>query len=179
MDSYPITYFLDQQLLKIDITLLKYLLSMTENNFNLYDFLEKANIEKSFSFFENVLLLNNCNFIEIKKSINKNSNISSDELIDLLNNSNDIFPPAINYGNNLQLIQALHEQLNTEINSNIIQSYINGSFDNLSRLRNIIIDRDNFNYIMHMKFLLDILIILMKDDSTPYYNLMRYYKNKS
>ena len=50
MDSYPITYFLNQQLLKIDITLLKYLLSMTENNFNLCDFLEKAILKNLFHF---------------------------------------------------------------------------------------------------------------------------------
>ena len=30
---------------------------------------------------------------------------------------------------------------------------------------------------MHIKFILDILIILMKDDSAPYYNLMRHYRN--
>ena len=179
MNSYARTYFFDQQLLKIDITLLKYLFSMTENNFNLYDFFKKANIENAFSFFEKVILLNNYNFNQISKIINRETNTTSDDLIDLLNNSSDIFPPAINYGNNLQLIQALHEGLNTQINPNIIQNYIQGIYDDTIELKNINMDIDEFNSIMHIKFLLNILIIIIKDDSTPYYNLMRYYKNTS
>ena len=50
MESYSKIYFLGKLLLKIDITLLKYLLSMTENNFNLCDFLEKAILKNLFHF---------------------------------------------------------------------------------------------------------------------------------
>ena len=175
MNIYLVYYFLEQDLFKLDITLLKYLISMSENNFCLYDFLEKANIEKSFSFFEQLFLKNNINII----NINQEKEISSDELLDLLNNTNDIFPPAIDYGNNLEVIQSLHEQLNMQINSNVIQHYINGNLDELMQLKLINNKIDQFNNIMHIKFLLDILIIIIKDDSSIYYNLMKYYKSTS
>ena len=181
MNIYPTIYFLDQQLLKIDITLIKYLLSLTENNFNLYEYLQKTNIENSFTFFEKIFLPYNKDIINNIKNIdiNKENYLSSDELINLLNNTNDIFPSAINYGNNLQLIQTLHENLNITINSNTIENYINGDLEAYLGLKNLKIDIDEINNIMHTKLILDILIMIIKDDSTPYYNLMKYYKNTS
>ena len=175
MNIYLVYYFFDQDLFKLDITLIKYLFSMSINNFSFYDFLEKANIEKAFYFFEQLFLKNNINNIKI----NPENEISSDELIDLLNNTNDIFPPAINYGNNLEVIQSLHEQLNMPINSNIIDHYINGNLDELMKLNIISNKIDQFNSIMHIKFLLDILMIIIKDDSSPYCILMKYYKSTS
>ena len=181
MHIYLVYYFYDQQLFKLDITLLKYLLTMTEKNFYLYDFLRKCNIEKAFSCFDILFLSHNynSNIINTSKNIYSENNISSDELIDLLNDTKDIFPPAIDYGNNLEVIQSLRENINTQINSNIITNYINGNLEDSLLFEQGIINIDQFNKIMHIKFLLDILIIIIKDDSTIYFNLMKYYKSTS
>ena len=182
MSFYLTVYVSDQRLLTTDFTLLKYLLSMTEKNLNIYDYLQNSNIEKAFPFFEKIFFLNKndqnkSNFKKIDVYIKKD--ISSEELINLLNNSFNIFPPSIDYGENLELIQSLHKQYNKKIDSNFIQQYINDNLDDISILNKINLDIDDFNNIMHIKSLLNILIILMKDDSSPFFNLMRYYKKTS
>ena len=184
MIMYTGVYISDQRLLNKDFTLIKYLLSMTEKNLNIYNFLKKTNIEKAFPFFENLFFLNttplNNNKSKIKAiDVKKKNNISSNDLIDLLNNSYNIFPPAIDYGENLELIQSLNRQSPTQIDSNIIQQYIDDNFDENFQLKNNNLEIDEFNNIMHIKSLLDILIIIMKDDSSPFYNLMIYYKHTS
>ena len=175
MQNYSTIYFFDNQLISLDITLFKYLISLSDKNFkfNLNDLLKKANIEKSFLFFEKLFLVGNDNPLMVKNKL------SSDELLDLLNNTNDIFPNSINYGDDLQIIQSLYDQLNTKINSNIIQHYINGTLNEISKDEIEKINIDEFNSIMHIKFILDILIIFLKDDSAVYFNLMKSYKRTS
>ena len=175
MQNYSTIYFFDNQLISLDITLFKYLISLSSKNFkfNLKDLLFKANIEKSFLIFEKLFLIGNENPLMIK------NNLTADELLDLLNNTNDIFPNSINYGENLQIIQSLYDQLNTKINSNIIQHYINGTLNEITKDEIDKINLDEFNSIMHLKFILDILIIFLKDDSAIYFSLMKNYKRTS
>ena len=173
MYIYSRVYFIDQQFIKLDITLLKYLLSISENDLKFYDLLKKTNIEQTFSFFQNIFSITKENKIMIKK------NLSSDELLDLLNSTKDIFPNVINYGDNLQIIQSLYQQCNTQIDSNIIQHYINGTLDELTNSKMLNINIDEFHSIMHIKLILDFLVIVIKDDSSLYYNLMKLYKTTS
>ena len=167
MVIYTRLYCLDQKILKIDFTLLKYLLIMSTKNINIDDYLKISNIENSYSFLKELFLDN-----KIKNNLNytNNNNISSDDLLNILNNSYNIFPQAIDYGENLEILRNLQEQYETQINSNTIQQYINNLNANKEKLI------DNFNNIMYIKFLLELLIILIKDDSSPYYNLMRFFK---
>ena len=174
MNMYVRYYFSENKLLKIDITLLKYLLVLCEKNINLDYYLKISNIENAFSFFEKNFLLNNVKKKNNKKDKYKN-NISSNELIDLLNESHDIFPSAINYGNNLEFIRELHDQHNGPINPYVIQQFIN---DNNNPIEDEV-NMDEYNYIMHCRFLLELLVTIMKDDSSPYYSLMNYFKRTS
>ena len=64
---YSSVYFIDQQFIKLHITLLKYLLSISENDFNFFELLEKINIEQTFSFFQNIFSIAKENKIMIKK----------------------------------------------------------------------------------------------------------------
>ena len=64
---YSSVYFIGQQFIKLDITLLKYLLSISENDFNFFDLLEKINIEQTFSFSQNIFSIAKENKIMIKK----------------------------------------------------------------------------------------------------------------
>ena len=182
--KYPGVYFYDQKILKIDFTLLKYLFVISRQNINLDNFFKLSHIENSFNFFENSFLLKN-NIISNdkkkkentkKENINSNvlsRNLTSDELLDVINNTNNIFPNSINYGENLEVIRILQKEYNTEINENIIQQNINSN-------RIIINEKiDEFNNTMHIKLLLETLIILIKDDSSPFYNLMHYYSSTS
>ena len=66
---YSSVYFIGQQFIKLDITLLKYLLSISENDFNFYDLLERTNIEQTFSFFQNIFSITKENKIIIKKNL--------------------------------------------------------------------------------------------------------------
>ena len=90
MIMYYLIYFHEQKFLNIDITLLKYLFILNEKNINIDFYLKKSNIENSFALFENIFLSNDDKDNKTKK-YNNNKNISSDDLIDLLNNSYDIF----------------------------------------------------------------------------------------
>ena len=85
----------------------------------------------------------------------------------------------INYGDNLQIIQSLYQQCNTQIDSNIIQHYINGTLDELTNSKMLNINIDEFHSIMHIELILDFLVIVIKDDSSLYYNLMKLYKTTS
>ena len=67
MYIYSRVYFIDQQFIKLDITLLKYLLSISENDLKFYDLLKKTNIEQTFSFFQNIFSITKENKIMIKK----------------------------------------------------------------------------------------------------------------
>ena len=167
MSYYIRFYIIDERLLKTDFTLLKYIFIMTKNDINLDDFLKISNIENTYSFFKKL-------FLEHKiKIIKNNNNISSDDLLNILNNSYNIFPQAIDYGDNLEILRNLQEQYETQVNSNIIQQYIN----NLDKRKEKLID--DFNNIMHIKFILELIIILIKDDTSPFNNLMRFFRHTS
>ena len=187
MIYYSIAYLQNETLLKIDFTLLKYMFILYDKNINIDTYLKMGNVENIYSFFEKIFILNNDDKNEKYKTNNinfnnfennLNNNISSDELLDTLNNSYDIFPPSIDYGNNLQVIRALQNQFNTRINPNIIQQFINENNENELFKQNEI-NRDKYNNLMHIKFLLELLLIFMKDDSCIFWSLMRFYKNTS
>ena len=157
---YVSFYFYKQKLLKIDITLLKYLLILSGKNINLDYYLKISNIENTFSFFEKNFLINN------GKEKKNNNNLSFHDLIDLPNESQDNFPATINYDNNLESIGELHDQ-------------DNGPKFNSNNPRKNEVNMGEYNNIMHCRFLLELLITVMKDDSSPYYILMNCFQSTS
>ena len=172
---YPIIYLQDQRLLNMDYTLLKYLFIMSKNHINLNSFLKISNIENTYSSFQKIFLLDNImNQYEFNDK-NQNNNISSEALLEILNNSYDIFPPSIDYGNNLQVISTLHSQFNTIVNPAIIQEYINSGNRNNIAYNEDILESD----FIQIEFLLELLLTLIKDDSSPYWSLMRFFKYTS
>ena len=175
---YPAVYFIELKFLKIDVTLLKYLMVISPKNINFEDFIKKSNIEDTYLYFNKEFILNyNSKNRRKEKNKKNNSKITSDELIDILNNSYNIFPKSIDYGEDLQLIRSLQEQYNTQINSHIIQQYIEDNNINLNHSNRLNqFDLDLFNKIMYIRFLFELLIIIIKDDSSPFYNLMRFFK---
>jgi hypothetical protein len=106
---------------------------------------------------------------------NKKNNINSDTLLEILNNAYDIFPPSIDYGNNLQIISSLHNQFNTTVTPAIIQEYINNGNGNNFAHNEDILESD----FIQIEFLLELLLTLTNDDSSPYWSLMRFYKYTS
>ena len=172
---YPIIYLQDQRLLNMDFTLLKYLFIMSNNNINLNSFLKISNIENTYSSFEKIFLLDNIMNQNEFNDKNQNNNISSEALLEILNNAYDIFPPSIDYGNNLQVISSLQSQFNTIVNPAIIQEYINnGNANNIVHNEEIL--ESDF---MQIEFLLELLLTLIKDNISPYWSLMRFYRNTS
>ena len=172
---YPIIYLQDQRVLNMDFTLLKYLFIMSNNNINLNSFLKISNIENTYSSFEKIFLLDNIMNQNEFKGKKQNNNISSDALLEILNNAYDIFPPSIDYGNNLQVISSLHSQFNTIVNPAIIQEYINSGNGNNIVHNEEILESD----FIQIEFLLELLLTLIKDDSSPYWCLMRFYRYTS
>jgi len=172
---YPAIYLQDLRLLNMDFTLLKYLFIMSNNNININSYLKISSIESTYSSFEKIFLLNtskNQNEFNNKKQSN---NISSDALLEILNNSYDIFPASIDYGNNLQVISSLHSQFNTIVNPAIIQEYINSGNENNFAHNEDILESD----FIQIKFLLELLLIVIKDDSSLFWCLIRFYRYTS
>ena len=59
MDNYPFNYINKDLFLKIDFCLIKYLLNLTNQEFNFIKYLEKSNIEESFNLFSDIFLKKN------------------------------------------------------------------------------------------------------------------------
>ena len=157
LNNYPYIYYNDKRTLKIDFTLLKYLFAMTEKRIDLDFYLKLSNIENIYSSFDKIFLSK----INILKNENKNDDnkmIVEEEETNIINNEN-IFYNIINNSNN-------------QANNNIPEKY--KIIDNLLSKKNMNIDE--YNCIMQWRYLFELIIIFMKDDSSLYWNLMRFYE---
>ena len=164
---YSKVYFNIKESYSMDFSLLKYLFAMTDKKVDIISLLKISNLEKVYSSFEKAFILKNneknekIEREEKKKDINKNINIHN------------------NINNNIENNNAIGPQLNLDLrnqNQRLInpltfqQIIINNLYRNADK------NRDEYYCIIQWAMLLDLLIIFMKDDSSPYWNLMRIYK---
>ena len=158
-------YLMVKESYLMDFTLLKYLLIMNKNKIDIISFLKISNIENVFTSFENAFIFKNpIKKKEIEEEKEKESAIKESNIP----NENDNLPENLH----LQLIDLIRNQNQTQFNSRAIQQLI---YNNTYQIKN---DKsiDENNLLMQWIFLLDILIIIMKDDSSPFWSLMRIYK---
>ena len=120
LNNYPYLYFNDKRFLKMDFTLLKYLLAMTNKHFDIKDYLKFSNIENVYSLFDKIFF----------------SNITS----------------------NIKEEKADNDKMIIEDNKNSIDK------------------NEENNCVIQLRFLLELIIIFMKDDSSLYWALMRFYE---
>jgi len=145
LESYSNFYFLIKTPYLMDFCLLKYLLIMSNNSFDIRLFFKLSNIENTYSKFEK--------FFDIKQIQNKKN---SEKLSD----------------SNSKIKESKYDIKQKQINNN--SENLNDSNDKVE-----LVDynsKDEYNYIMQWRLLLEILIEFMKDDSCPYWNLMKSYE---
>ena len=133
MNNYPFNYINKNIFLKVDFCTMKYLLLLSEKNFDIKEYLKKSNIENIFKIFSDIFFEKNNN------NKTKLDNIESESIVNDINNKNP--------------------------------------FKVLSKIYNKAIEyeSDKTNCIMQWIFLFDIILSFMKDDSSPYYCLLRQY----
>ena len=156
LNNYPYIYLNDKRFLKMDFTLLKYLLAMTTKNFDINEYLQLCNIENVYSLFDNLLLSNNTSEIKEEKEDNDKMIIEDNA------NNNTNYISFDTFMNN-NFINRDNPQINQLL----------GNFIQYNRLKE---NNDENNCIMQLGFLLELIIIFMKDDSSPYWTLMRFYE---
>ena len=163
LSAYFRAYFYLKQSYFIDCSLLKYILIMTEK-IDIISFLKRSNIENVFNSFEKAFILKESikkeDIRETKEEANKEKNIPND---------NNLQPGEIN----LQLLELLRNQNQRQITPLVFEQLINNSNYNRNKDKSI----DENNCLMQWVFLLDLLIIIMKDDSSSFWSLMRIYKD--
>ena len=170
VSNYSRIYFLTKESNLMDFSLLKYLIIMTDKNVDIISFLKISNLEEVYSSFEKAFILKNdeknekIQIEEDNKEDNKNNNTESN-----IDNNNSIEPPQIN----LEFFEFLRNQNQRQITPQVLEQLI---FNNRNN-RNNDKSRDEYNCIMQWEHLLDLLIVFMKDDSSPYWNLMRIYND--
>jgi hypothetical protein len=145
LSNYNEDYFNDLKLLKADFTLLKYLLSLSEKKINLDYILEKSNIEYTYLFFKRI-------FKEDKKDF---------QLGDKNESNNDIEAKK-NYLNNST------EKPNSNLNSiELNKELIINNKENEAREKEI--DEDYKKFVIQWVRIIEIVIYLMKNDSTYFW----------
>ena len=164
--AYTRAYLWLKQSYYMDCSLLKYIFIMSEK-IDIFSFLKRSNIENIFNSFEKAFILQNSDkkedikeTKETKEEPNKDNNIS---------NENNAQPIEMN----LQLLQLLRNQNQRQIAQRALEQLIYNSNYNKNKDKS----EDENNCIMQWVFLLDMLIIIMKDDSSPFWSLMRIYKD--
>ena len=164
-DAYNVIYYIT------DFSLLKFIFIMSQKKIDIISYFKKSNIENVYSLFINSFNITNEKEIENDtknkketplEETKKEDNNSEDN--NTTNTENDIIAP----NTNLPSIEMLR-------NPNNKQSF--RQFMTILKHNNDKNDKslDEYNCIMQWKFLLDILISFMKDDSSPYYNLLSAY----
>ena len=156
LNNYPFIYFNDKRSLKVDFTLLKYLFVLGGKNLDIDYFLRQSNIEDVYSSFDKVFFSKEI-LTEENDNNTMNDNNNEDKMIieeDILSNENITHE---NFGN-FEKLKKLFKKASNSFNAD-------------NQLKKI-----DFDCIMQWKFLLELLIIFLKDDSTPYWNLMRFYE---
>ena len=174
--AYSNIYFLVKMAYIIDFSLLKYLFVMKNGSIDINDYLKKSNIENVFSSFENNFILekNEKNQNNETKKIEDEKDIKNIDTNDNTNDNNEDVRTQEFNNNTLEFLQLLRTHLNRQIDPNIINQFMNNNNRNISKIEEK--KRDEYYYIMQLRLLLDILIDFMKDDSCPYWNLMRSYE---
>ena len=166
LDAYNVIYYLT------DFSLLKYLFILPEKKIDFISYFKNSNIENVYSLFINAFNIFNEKEIENKEKNKKkitSEETKKEEKVEEENKSkNTINEENISEDNNLQFIQMLRSQNNNHSLRQII-NILNYNKEKNDR------SRDEYNCIMQWRFLLDILISFMKDDSSPYYNLLSAY----
>ena len=178
LNIYSNVYFLVKSVYEVDFALLKYIFVMKEKTIELNDFIQTANVENVYSSFKNSFILEKkINETEDDKQTKDSvENSKNDNNINNNTNNNETtnvtsgmpFP-----GINSNILQILRGPFNRQINPDIINQLLMN--------RNIIRSpaeekaADENNIIMHWRLLFEILIVFMKDDSCPYWNLMKNY----
>ena len=138
---------------------------MTEKEIDLDIYLKFSNIENIYSSFNKIFLskINEENN-EKEEKINKMINSKS-----IVKNNISLNSEILNINNKLQYGNYLENFRNQEqINSDNLQ---NNQTENNDEKNN-----DQNNIIMQWRFLLELLIIFIKDDSSPYWNLISFYE---
>ena len=160
--SYSNLYFLFKETYLKDFTLLKYIFIMSEKNIELIDFFKFSNIENIFSSFEKAFILNDVkkeNKEPQKMEVEKNDNNS--------NNTEEQSEPL-----NPELLNLLRAQNRNQISPQLFYQLIyNMNMKNSGNEKS----RDEYNCIMQWRLLLDMLISIMKDDSCPFWSLIKIY----
>jgi len=169
LNNYPYIYFNDKRSLIVDFSLLKYLFALTEKkNFDINIFLKLSNIENIYYLFDKIFITNDItsdnedeNKMIIEEELDDPNNTNNNNLND--NNISNIISDNIRVfiGNN---IAAQTQQFNTLFRNNAF-------FNRLNKDKS-----DENNCIMEISFLFNLIITFMKDDSSPYWSLMRYYE---
>ena len=133
-----------------DVTLLKYIFALTERKIDINSYLKLSNIENVYSKFDQIFNLG--------KIIEYNPNIEHSK------EKTETFP-EINE-NNLVTLNDLSEE---EKRRFILRLVLNEGINKKDK------KQDEFNIIMQWKILLEFLIYIIKDDSSCYFSLIKYY----
>ena len=163
--SYSRIYFLVKESYLIDFSLIKYLIVMKEKNIDIISYLKLSNLENVYSSFEKAFILTEeeKNKLTEKERLieeqNKDKNIDN-------NNDNNNTQQQID----LNLIELLRNQNQRQMTNRVLQQFL---YNNSQRNNDK--SKDENDCLMQWIFLLDMIVIVMKDDSSPFYNLMRTY----
>ena len=165
LENYNYVYFTDQRNLRMDFTLIKYLLAMSENKINLEELLKISNIENVYSFFNQV-------FNEENSSISNNVPIDNNSQQKNRNNDSSFFNFFLMNDNTIQdsrISQLLSNFMNNFFNRNQMEDFgfsLNNNNDNE-------IDEQNKHILQWVK-IIEIIISILKNDFTPYWNILKY-----
>ena len=170
VSSYSRLYSLIKEAYLVDFSLLKYLFVMSEKKIDIISYLKMSNIENVYFSFKKSIESEIENddkkeIIEEEKNKSKNKNNNEEQ-----NNNNNTELPGINLNINIQLIELLRNQNQRQINNQLLPQLIY----NLNNINNDK-SQDEYNCVMQWRLLLEMLICFMKDDSCPFWNLMKIY----
>ena len=171
ISSYSNVYFLLKEAYLRDFVLLKYIFIMTKKNIDLIDYFKFSKLENVFSLFEKAFLLTNDKQKEKNESEEEKEKEKENEKEIKDNNSNNSQPSNQDL-NNQRIIELLRSTEQTQITPQLLNQFIyNMNIQSLGNEKS----RDEYNIIMQWRLLLDMLISWMKDDSCPFWGVIKIY----
>ena len=176
IQGYSDNYFLNGDTYLMDFSLLKYLLVLSDKKIDIISYLKISNVENVFSSFEK-LILKNGNKIEEEddnlaiqyESKETNHIIQNENRFNITNNTFSIFNNDNTTINNIG--NSPPQNINNISNTNDILRLLRIRM----RLNEGEKNSDEYNCLMQWSLLFEMLILFMKDDSCPWWNLMHNY----
>ena len=166
LGSYNYAYFVDQRNLRMDFTLIKYLLAMSENKINLEELLKISNIESVYSFFNQVF---NEGIFSVSDNISNINDNNSQQTTNQSSSFANFFPSTFSSSQGSRVSRLFSSLMNSFWNRNQSDNNINNMI--LNNMNEI---GEQNKHVLQWVKIIEVIISILKNDYTPYWNILKY-----